>query len=167
MDNLQLSQGGCFAFISGALAAGTNAGTIKSTVAITYTIDGAFKSKAITDNIAIAYTGPAVYSQNSTIANGGFTGGANGSTRLYGIYLDGAGAVSILPGQIVDTAQLAAGTAALQFPDVPKSVCTIGVMRVVVTAGTTFVPGTTALAATGVTTTFVNLSAMPGEPLTA
>lgn len=167
MDNLQLSQGGCFALNSGALAAGTTAGTIKTTVAVTYTIDGQFKLKAITDNIAIAYVGPAVYSQNSTIANGGFTGGTNGSTRLYGIYLDGAGVVSILPGQIVDTAQLAAGTASLQFPDVPKSVCAIGVMRVAVTANTTFVPGTTALAATGVTTSFVNLSSMSGEPLTS
>jgi hypothetical protein len=167
MDNLQLSQGGSFAFTSGALAAGTDAGTVKTVAIVTYTIDGQFKSKSITDNIAISYTGPAVYSQNSTIANGGFTGGPNGSTRLYGIYLDSAGAVSILPGQIVDTAQLAAGTASLQFPDVPKSVCAIGVMRVAVTANTTFVPGTTALAASGVTTSFINLSAMPGEPLTA
>lgn len=166
-DNRSLSQGGCFAHTSGALTAGTTAGTIKTASAITFTIDGAFKLKAISDNIAISYAGPDVYSQNNTIANGGFTGGANGSTRLYGIFLNVSGAVSILPGQIVDNAQFAAGTASLQYPDVPNGVCTIGVMRVAVTAGTTFIPGTTALAASGVTTSFINLSAMPGEPLTS
>jgi len=163
MDNLQLSQGGNFAFTSGALAAGTNAGTIKTTVAIVYTINGQFRTnKAITDNIAISYTGPTVY---STPANGSFTGLVGGSTRLYGIFLDTTGAVTIVPGPVVNTAQLAAGTAALHFPPAQRDKACIGAMRVAVTANTTFVPGTTALDASGVTTTFLNLSSMPGEPL--
>ena len=167
MDNLALSQGGNFAFNSGALAAGTNSGTIKSTAIINYTINGQFASKAITDNIAIAYTGPAVYSQNAVEANGGFTGQVGGSTRLYNIYLDAAGAVSIEPGKIVNSAELAAGVAPLEFAGAQRNKACIGAMRIALTAGTTFVPGTTALNASGVTATFLNLSSVPGEPLTA
>jgi len=167
MDNLALSQGGNFAFTSGALAAGSNAGTIQNAAAITYTINGEFKSKAITNNAAISYTGPAVYSQNAVESNGGFTGEVGGSTRLYGIYLDGAGTFSIEPGAIVNTAELAAGVAPLQFPGTQRAKACVGAMRIAVTAGTAFVPGTTALNATGVTATFLNLSSIPGEPLTA
>lgn len=167
MDNLALSQGGNFALNSGALAAGTTAGTIKSTVAINFTINGEFKLKAITDNIAIAYVGADVYSQNSVERNGGFTGQVGGSTRLYAIFIDGAGAVSIEPGKIVNTAALAAGTVPLEFPGTQRNKACIGAMRVAVTAGTTFVPGTTALAATGVTASFLNLASVPAEPLTA
>ena len=164
MDNLQLSQGGSFALASGALANGTTAGTIKTTVIVPFVIDGQFFSKAITDSIATAVVLPAVYGQP---VNGSFTGGANGSTRLYGVYLDNAGAVSLFPGAIVDTAALAAGQAPLQFPAPIKGKVCIGVVRIAVTAGTTFIPGTTALNAAGVTTTYLNLFSIPAEPLKA
>lgn len=45
------------AFASGALAEGTAAGTIKTTVAIPFMINGKFYGKAITDNIALIATG--------------------------------------------------------------------------------------------------------------
>lgn len=167
MDNLALSQGGNLAFNSGALAAGTNAGTIQNAAAINYTVNGIFRSKAITNNVAIAYTAPAVYSQNAVASNGGFTGETGGSTRLYGIYLDAAGAYSIVPGPVVNTARLSAGQIALEFPGTQRDKACVGAMRVALTAGTTFVPGTTALNAAGVTATFLNLSAVPAEPLTA
>jgi hypothetical protein len=167
MDNLALSQGGNIAFTSGAWAEGTNAGTIKSTADIVYTINGEFKTKAATDNIAIAYTGPAIYSQNSVEQSGGFVGAVGGSTRLYGIYLDGAGAVSIVPGKIVNSAELAAGTVALEFPSMQADKACVAALRVAVTAGTAFVPGTTDLSASGVTDAFLNLSSIPGKPLTA
>jgi len=167
MDNLSLSQGGNFAFTSGALAAGSNAGTIQNASTITYTINGEFKSKAGTNNVAISYTGPAVYSQNAVESNGGFTGEVGGSTRLYGIYLDGAGAYSIEPGKIVNTVELASGVAPLQFPGTQRAKACVGALRIALTAGTTFVPGTTALNASGVTASFLNLSSIPGEPLTA
>ena len=167
MDNLALSQGGNFAFNSGGLAAGTNAGTIQNAVAITYTINGEFKSKAITDNVAIAYTGPDIYSQNAVESNGGFTGQPGGSTRLYNIYLDGAGNYSIEPGKIVNSAELASGVAPLEFAGAQRNKACVGAMRIALTAATTFVPGTTALNASGVTATFINLSSVPGEPLTA
>lgn len=169
-DNLSLGSGLTMALNSGALAEGTAANTIGIAVAINYVIDGRFYSKAITDDIAISYSGPAVYQaaaggvQN---VNGSFTGGVNGSTRIYGIYLNTAGAVSILPGPIVDSAELAAGRVALNWPDVPVGVCPIGGLRIALTAGTTFTPGSTDLSAAGVTDTFYNLADMPANPLTA
>jgi len=167
MDNLSLSQGGNFAFNSGALAIGTNKARIKNAALINYTINGEFKSKAISDDQAIAFVGPDVYSQNAVESNGGFTGEVGGSTRLYNIYLDGAGTFSIEPGKIVKTVELAAGVAPLQFAGTQRNKACVGALRVAVTAGTTFVPNVTLLDASGVTASFINLSSVPGEPLTA
>jgi hypothetical protein len=168
-DNLSQDSGLTVALNSGALANGTTSATIKTTVAINYVIDGRFYSKSITDNITISYSGPTVYQAPTGVGgiNGAFTGGANGSTRVYGLFLDTSGAVSILPGPIVDSADLAAGRASLQWPDVPNGVCPFGAIRIALTAGTTFIPGTTAFGATGVTTTYYNLADMPANPLTA
>jgi hypothetical protein len=168
-DNLSLDSGFTFALSSGAWAEGTNANTIKSTATITYTIDGRFYSKSATDNIAISYSGATVYQAPSGVStiNGGFTGGVNGSTRIYGIYLDTSGAVSILPGPIVDNTELAAGRVALNWPDAPTGVCTVAGMRIAVTSGTNFTPGSVDLSASGVTATFYNLAGTPANPLTA
>lgn len=169
-SNLALDAGLTAAFSSGAWAEGTNANTIKSTATVTYTIDGRFYSKSATDNIAISYSGPSVYQAAAggvQSVNGGFTGGVNGSTRLYLICLDTSGNVSILPGQIVDSAELAAGRVALQFPDAPNGVCVVAAMRIAVTAGTNFTPGSVDLSASGVTGSFINLSTVPANPLTS
>ena len=169
-DNLSLSQGATICLAAAGLAEGTNANTIKTTADITYTIDGRFYTKATTDNIAISYSGPTVYQAAAggiQSVNGGFTGGVNGSTRIYGIFLNASGAVSILPGPIVDSAELAAGRVSLQWPDAPAGVCPIGGLRIALTAGTTFTPGATDLSASGVTDTFYNLADMPANPLTA
>lgn len=171
MSNITLVQGGNYAFTSGAWAEGTNANTIKSTATITYTINGVFYSKGATDNIAISYTAPAaVYDASAggvATSNGGFTGGANGSTRLYGVYLDTSGNVSILPGKIVDTAALTAGTVALEWPAAQRGKTCVAALRVALTSGTNFTPGSVDLSASGVTATWYNLSIIPSEPLTA
>lgn len=169
-DNLSLAQGVTLSLNSGALAKGTNANTIKIAAAINYVIDGRFYSKAITDNIAISYSGATVYQAAAggiQAVNGGFTGGVNGSTRIYSIFLDAAGAVQILPGPIVDSAELAAGRVALPFADANVNVCPIGALRVALTAGTNFTPGSVDLSAAGVAGTFYNLSDIPATPLTA
>ncbi len=169
MDNLQLSQGGSFALASGALANGTTAGTIKTTVIVPYTVDGVFYSKAITDNIALAIAAPpvaAVYS-NGFSTSGVITGQVGGSTVLYGLFLDTAGAVTLIPGKPCNTADLAAGNTSLQFPAPVRGKACFGVLRIAVTANTTFIPGTTALNAAGVTATYLNLFALPGEALKA
>jgi len=168
-DNLAMSAGATLCLAAAGLAEGTNANTIKTVNNITYTIDGRFYSLAATDNIAISYSGPSVYQAPTGVGsvNGGFTGGTNGSTRLYLIAVNAAGAVSIVPGQIVDNAELAAGRVALMFPDAPRGTCPIGAMRIAVTAGTTFVPGSVDLSAAGVTDTFIDLMDVPSNPLTA
>lgn len=162
MDNLQLAQGGNFAFASGALANGTAAGSIKTTVIVPYTVDGQFASKAITDNIAFTVAVPATF---STPSNGSFTGAVGGSVRLYSVLLDAAGTVTYGASAIVNVADLAAGLVALPFPPPVKGKTCIGAVRIALTASTTFVPNTTALGAAGVTTTYLNLSSIPGEPL--
>ena len=124
-DNLSLSQGLTVALSSGEWAEGTNANTVKSTATVTYTIDGRFYSKSATDNIAISYSGPSVYQAAAggvQSVNGSFTGGVNGSTRIYLICLDTAGAVSIVPGPIVNSADLAAAALRCSSPMIP-SVC--------------------------------------------
>jgi hypothetical protein len=169
-SNLALDAGFTAALSSAGLAEGTDANTIKTTATTVYTIDGQFYSKVATDNIAISYSGPSVYQAAAggvQAVNGSFTGGVNGSTRLYLICLNASGTASIVPGQIVDSAELAAGRAALHFPDVPDGVCPIGAMRVALTAGTGFIPGATDLSAAGVTDTFYNLATVPAKPLTA
>lgn len=170
-DNLSLSQGLTAALNSGALANGTNTGTVQNAAAITYVLDGRFYSKAITNNMSIAYTGPSIYQAAAggvQAVNGTFTGGVNGSTRLYLLLLDASGNLSVLPGAIVDSAELAAGRVALQFPVVTAvGVCCIGALRIALTAGTAFLPGTTALNAAGVTATYLNLADVPANPLTA
>ena len=171
MDNLALSQGGSFAFASGALANSATAGNIQNTVAIPFTIDGVFvTAKAITANIPFVV---ALTPSFGAVVNGSFTGSAvtagavSGSTRMYGVYMNAAGVVSFMPGQIVDTVALGARTAPLQFPANRKGLVCCGMVRIAVTAGTTFIPGTTLLNAAGVTTTYLNLAAIPAEPLLA
>lgn len=170
MDNLQLSQGGSFNLASGALATATTTSKVKTTANITYTIDGQFYALNATDNhVSLAYTGATVYTAPTGVGanNGTFTGATGGSTRLFGIYLDSTTAASVVPGPIVNTGELTAGTAQLHWPPAVKGKCCIGAVRVALTAGTTFVPGTTLLGASGVTATYYNLSSIPGEPLTA
>lgn len=162
MDNLQLSQGGCFAFTSGALAIATTTSAVKTTATVTYTVDGVFKSKSATDNMSIAVVGSDAYGDPG---NGSFTGVVGGSSRLYGLFLDTDGALTCYPGPIANTAEVTAGTAALHYPAPQRSKACIGAIRVDVTEGTTFIPGTTALSASGVTETYINLSSIPGEPI--
>lgn len=167
MDNLQLSQGGSLAMASGALANGTNAGTIQTTAAIPYIIDGRFYNRAIINNVAFTVTLPATW---GVATNGAFTGGPNGSTRLYGIYLDVNGNFSFTPGPVVDAVALANGQAALQFPANRRGRVCIGAIRVQVNAGVSFIPGTNALNGTAATTglvSYINLATIPGEPLTS
>jgi hypothetical protein len=169
-DNLSHSQGLNASLSSGALAAGTNAGTIKTASVITYALDGRFYSKAATDNIAISYAGSAVYQASAggvATLNGAFMGGVNGSTRLYLLCLDASGNVSIVPGKVVDSTELAGGRVSLDFPDCPNLVCPFGALRVALTSGAAFVPGTTSLAASGVTAAYINLATVPANPLTA
>lgn len=161
MDNLQLSQGGSLCLNSAALAIAGTTSLIQTTAALNYVVDGQFYNKAATNNIPFSVALPATY---GVATNGSFTGGANGSTRLYGIYVDKGGVFSYWPGPVVDSAALATGLAPLQFPANRKGRAFVGALRVAVASGVSFVPGTTALTGIG---TFINCATVPGEPLTA
>jgi hypothetical protein len=129
---------------SAAVAAGTGAGTIKTTVAMNYRISGQQYSKAITDNIALTATGAI----------------ANGVTAYYLLCIDAAGAVTSTAAPAAragdpDTTQLLLGAA-------PANTVPFCVLKVVATAA--YTPGTTALGAQG---TFANIGLYPMGEVTA
>jgi len=164
MDNLQLSQGGNFNLVSPALdAAASNINLNVAVGTLAHIIDGVFVTRAA--NASIAWT----ISENTDVSgdpgNGSFTGAVGGSTRLYGIFYNAAGALTAKGGPIVNTAQLAAGVAPLHFPPPQRNRVCCGAVRIALTASTTFVPGVTAQNAAGVTTTYLALFSIPAEPL--
>lgn len=153
MDNLKLSQGGSFALTSGALAAGTNAGTFQNTATITFVTDGVLRSKTATNNVAFT-AGHATVPVSSSV--------------IYLVCLDASGNYSTVAGRAVPTAEVTAGTRPLEFPAPPVGdIAVAGAIRVDTNASTTFVPGTTSLGAAGITATYLNLFAVPTRPLTA
>jgi len=177
MDNLALTRGGNIALASGAVAAGTTAGTIKTTATITYVIDGQFYSKSATDNIA--FTGPTAGEGENLV--GTFQPHLANQVRLYGLWLDVNGNFFVTQGPAAVPGDLANGIVSLQWPEAPRaygdsaasSVASgpkytiVAVARVSESStGSTFVPNTTALATSGqLTVSFINLATLPGEPL--
>jgi hypothetical protein len=106
--------------------------------------------------------GGLVYSKGATVAAGiGWgTVGTSGlllaaqlpsTTRLYCISLDASGNLRVTQGLPND----------LNKPDVYPLTCPMGYLRVVTDNVTTFTPGTTALNAAGVTSTFVDTAFVP------
>lgn len=120
------------------LAEGTNAGTIKTTNAISYSINGILYTKAATDNIAV----------NALPVQ------AAGETRWYLIQIDSAGAITLK--------QSTASPTALPDPDNDK--CPIGLLKIVTANAATFTAGTTDLGATDVVDTFYDITVSPGVP---
>jgi len=129
---------------------GTNAATIKTTVATNYCIDGFMYTKAITDNIAM--TACAQQAANTTC--------------LYLISINAAGTVKITKGTEVLTADLSAGDAYLKLPEPSSGYIPIANMRIVLGA-TTFTSGTTDLGAANVTETFQSMATMPADVISS
>lgn len=116
------------------VAEGTNAGTIKTTNAVTFSIDGRMYAKAATDNIAWG-TGHAVQ--------------AASTTRYYAVCINAAGTVSTVQGD-----------AGGGFPEKAASTCLLGFAKVV-TGASTFTPGTTDLSAANITGTYIDVAIAP------
>lgn len=112
---------------------GTNANTIKTTDACSYTIAGVIYEKAATDNIAM----DAVSAQ------------ADLTYRLYLVSINAAGTVAITGGTAVAT-----DTAVL--PALPADSAPLAYFKIA-TSGATFTSGTTDLSAAGITDTFFDL----------
>lgn len=144
---------GNIVFNSGAVSAGTNAGTIQTTATVNYSVNGIFRSKAATNNIALPAPSPA----------GAYTAGAIqslavGEKALFALYLDAAGNFSF-----AQSAKVAAGEPAPAIAQ-PSDKATVAVFTVTATSNP-FVPGTTGLGAAGINTVFYNTSVMPGTSL--
>lgn len=85
---------------------------------------------------------------------------------LYMVCLNSSGTVSSVKGTEVTTAALTAGTDVLEFPQVDEDVTVIGYFKMT-TVAVTFTAGTTDLDASGCTAAYVDLLAVPAEPLTS
>ncbi len=88
------------------------------------------------------------------------------TTCLYLVTLTSAGTLATVKGTEVTTANIGV-TDVLKWPEPAADTCPIGALRVLTAASTTFTAGTTDLDATGVTTTYIDLFAIPDRPLNA
>jgi hypothetical protein len=140
--NIEQINSGFVSLTSGALAIGTNAGTFKTAAAVTFTNNGIFRSKAITDNLAFS---------------AGHTALGNSQACLFGLFLDNSGNVTTSQGMIV-----AAGDPC-PVPNAPASNLTpFGLIKVSTSSSQTFTPGTSVLG-TGNTAAYINIASMPGS----
>lgn len=130
--NLIRASGGNLVLANPALALGSgSAFLLRITNAITFSVKGLLYSKAATDNIAGSVTGT--------------TQSAN-TTRLYAFDINAAGTVSCVAGKEVTNASVGTFGTGIPLPEVAtEDKARLGYAKVV-TAGSTFVPGTTSFA---------------------
>lgn len=162
MDNLALLFGGNLNLVSPGLSNGTNPGTVQHTAILTYLINGEFRTKAATNNIA-----PAQVDGSGVVVASGFTQRAN-TSALYAIWIDRAGTgYSVTKGADVAIADLAAGVTLLPTPPLLAQRALLGYVRVAnAQAGNLpFVFGTTLFGAAGVTTTYVQTATPSPLPI--
>jgi hypothetical protein len=118
-----------------------------------YTVDGVFGSLAPADNQQLS-TG------HNTIT------GCN--VCFFGLWVNNTNVLATTQGAIIDPATLAGtgGTAKgiIKLPDVVSNNVLIGLIKVKMGVGATFVPRTTNFNATNITTTFLDVSTMPTLP---
>lgn len=143
--NIEQINSGFVSLTSAGLAEGTNANTYKTASTLTYTINGVFKSKSGTDNIAMTSTAGTV---------------PPSSAALYAVWIDTDGNFSNTRGPVV-----ASGDPCPMPTQTTANVALVGLIKVVTDASTTFTPGSTDLGAAGVTDTYYNCSVMPGAAL--
>ena len=132
-------------------------GSLNSTNAITYVIDGIQYTLGAQTSKAIALaTTPLVPFVQPVL-----------TTCLYLIQVDSAQAVTIVPGTPVLATDLSNGAKVLAWPQPADNVAVVGAYRVTLASTATYQPGVTALNATNVTTTYYDLACLPSNPLTS
>jgi hypothetical protein len=89
------------------------------------------------------------------------------TTCLYLVCLNASGTLSTVKGRAVLNAALANGTDVLEWPTPVAGTCPIGALKVKCANAATFTANTTLHDATDVTVTYINLTTVPTEPLTA
>ena len=150
--NAEGLNGGNITLNSGAVAAGTNAGSVQTTATVNYTINGIFRSKAATNNIALPAPSPA---QQYTA--GEFQAIPIGMKALFALFIDAAGNFSFGQSALVSSNEPA--------PVIPqKTGCAVVAVFTVRATSAIFTPGTTALG-TGNVATFYNTAVMPATSL--
>jgi len=141
-QNLEEANGGNFTFTAGGLAIGTTTTTYKTANSVTYTIDGVFKTRAAIDNNVLTGFGLPSLAINQKVA--------------YAVWVDTAGALTVTSGAVVASTDLAPP------PAMRGAVALIGLIILSTNSAATFVPGTTALSAAGVTAVYRDCSLLPG-----
>ena len=140
--NIEQMNSGYVSLSAAGVAAGTNAGTYKTSNTLTYTSNGVFKSKAATNNVAFST---------------GHTALANSQACLFGVWIDAGGTFSTTQGPIV-----AAGDPCPVPTARAANVTLVGLIKVSTGAAETFTPGTSTLG-TGNTATYMDCMVMPGS----
>lgn len=152
----ELVKGGTLCLSKAGLAEGTNDSTIKTAApngaGVDFCIDGILYHLVDADNID-----PTACDEQ-----------ADDTTCLYLITLTTTGTLDTIKGTEVDTADLSAGTAVLQWPEPAASTCPIGAMKIA-TDGAAFTVGTDDITddISGGSVTFYDLFAVPPGPLTS
>ena len=138
---------------SGALAVGTAPTGFNTGATINYAISGRLYAKtAITSQALVAEAGSGI---DPKLPNALVTVPA-GKVSTFAVLLDAAGAATVAQGDLVDV-----GSPAPISASFPSSKAIVGVIKVS-NVTNPFIPGTTSLAAAGVTSTYINLSMHPG-----
>lgn len=140
--NIEQINSGYISLTAAGVAAGTNAGTFKTTTTLTFLSNGLFKSKSATNNIAFST---------------GHTALGNSQACLFAVWIDGSGNVSTSQGPIQ-----AAGDPC-PVPTAPAASLTlVGLIKVTTSSSQTFTPGTSTLG-TGNTVAYSDCGLMPGS----
>lgn len=149
-------RGGTMCLEKAGLATATTTTKIKinapNGAGIDFAIDGILYHKADTDNITVT----------ACAAQAAVT------KCLYLVMLDSSGTASVVKGTEVLTADLTAGSSALNYPLPDASTkCPIGAYKIETAAATTFTNGTTAFDAAGITVTYEDLLCIPSKAKTS
>ena len=161
-ENLALQRGGNFCLSKVTLAIGSTVTKLTSTSTFTFVIDGRYYTHAALSNnsAAVAITKP-----DGTTDIGTFTGEVGGSSRIYGVFVNAGGTISVIPGPVVNTLKVTNGEVALEWPAPQRGLAIIAAVRIDVTASTLFTPNVTGFDASGVTDTYYDLFSHPTEPI--
>ena len=133
------------------LAIGTTTSKAKTVNRLDYTIGGRAYSKAATDDL-FTLSGTAL---------------AVNEVCAFFLWLDSSGAASITQSAIKKNSTAASGyvEGAFEWPSSPTKAC-VGMLKVSTAVAPTVTPGSTALSASNVTTTYVNALGDYGAPVT-
>jgi hypothetical protein len=141
--NIEQANSGFLSLSAAGLAAGTNTGTFKTASTLTFTNNGIFKSKSATDNLTFS---------------SGHTALAASQACLFGIWVNASGTITTTQGPIV-----AAGDPCPVPGAAAANVTLVGLIKVTTSSSGAFTPGTTGLAASGVTAAYSDCMDMPGS----